>query len=108
MKWEAPIAHLIDRTPFSSTFGDACLKSGGGYSIKLKLWYFVSFPKDVVLCTLKHLKNNKDKNLISINVLKFVIVIINYYAALTVVAIEHVTDDPHPVLLNAVDNTSAR
>ena len=107
VKWEAPIAHLIDRTPFASTFGDACLESGGGYSIKLKLWYFVSFPKDVVLRTLKHLKNNKDKNLISINVLEFVIVIINYCAAWTVVAAGQVTDDPHPVLLNAVDNTSA-
>ena len=48
VKWEAPIAHLIDRTPFASTFGDACLESGGVYSIKLKLWYFVSFPKEVV------------------------------------------------------------
>ena len=71
VKWEAPLAYLIDRTPFASTFGDACLESGGGYSIKLKLWYFVSFPKDVVLRTLKHLKNNKDKNLIPINVIGF-------------------------------------
>merc|ERR1712086_1116135 len=107
VKWEAPIAYLIDRTPFASTFGDACLESGGGYSSKLKLWYFVSFPKDVVLRTLKHLKNNKDKNLISINVLEFVIVIMNYCAAWTVVVAGQGTDDPHPVLLNAVDNTSA-
>ena len=53
------------------------------------------------------MKNNKDKNLISINVLEFVIVIINYCAALTVVVTEHVTDDPHLVLLNAVDKMSA-
>ena len=57
------------------------MESGGGYLTKLKFWYFVSFPKEVVLCTLKHLKNNKDKNLISFNVLKFVMVVINYCAA---------------------------
>ena len=67
----------------------------------------MSSPREVVLRTLKHMKNDKDKNMISINVLEFVIVIINYCAALTVVLTEHVTDDPHPVLLNAVDNTSA-
>ena len=93
----------------ASTFGDACLESGveGGYSIKLRLWYYVSIRKKAIPCTLKHLKNNKDKNLISINVLKFASVIINYCAALTVVATEHITDNPHPVLLNAVDNMSA-
>ena len=37
VKWEAPIAYLIDRTSFVLTFGDACLESGGDYSIKLKL-----------------------------------------------------------------------
>ena len=99
-----PIADLVDQKPFASTFGDVCLESGGDNSIKLKLWYFVSFPKDVVLRTLKHLKNNKDKNLISINVLEFVIVIMNYCAAWTVVVAGQVTADPHPVLLNAVDN----
>ena len=41
------------------------------------------------------------------NVLEFVIVIINYCAALTVVLTEYVTDDPHPVLLHVVDNTSS-
>ena len=75
--------------------------------IKLKLSYFVSFPKKVVLCTLKHLKKNKDKNLISINVLEFAVVIINYCAALTVVFTENVTDNLHTVLLNTADNTSA-
>ena len=107
VKREAPIAYLIDQIPFASTFGDACLESRGGYSIKLKLWYFVSFRKDVVLRTLKHLKNNKDNNLIPINVLEFEIVIINYHAALIVVLTEHVTNNPYPVLLKAAENTLA-
>ena len=59
------------------------------------------------LRTLKHLPDNKDGRLISINVLEFVVVIIDYCAALTIVMTENVTDDPHPVLLNVADNTSA-
>jgi hypothetical protein len=45
--------------------------------------------------------------LISINVLEFVTVIINYCAALHIVQTSHITDDPSPVLLNVTDNTSA-
>ena len=105
--WESPIAHLIERTPFASSFGDACLDAAGGYSIDLKFWWHVKFPREVVLRTLKHLPNNKDGRLISINVLEFVVVSIDYCAALTVVTTENVTDDPHPILLNIADNTSA-
>jgi hypothetical protein len=53
------------------------------------------------------LKINKEKNLISINVLEFVIFVINYCAALVNLLTENFIGDPHPVLLNAVDNTSA-
>jgi hypothetical protein len=39
--------------------------------------------------------------------LEFVVVIIDYCAALTVIMTENVTDDPYPILLNIADNTSA-
>jgi hypothetical protein len=45
--------------------------------------------------------------LMSINVLKFVMVIINYCAALHVVWTIPVTDNPHPVILNVTDKSSA-
>jgi hypothetical protein len=45
--------------------------------------------------------------LVLINILKFVIVIINYCAALHVVQTSPVTDDPHPVILNVTNNSSA-
>ena len=51
--------------------------------------------------------DNKDGRLISINVLEFVVVIIDYCAALTVITTEDVTDDPHPIILNIADDTSA-
>ena len=105
--WETPIAFLIERTPFASSYGDACLDAAGGYSIDLKFWWHIRFPLKVVLRTLKYLPDNKSGNLISINVLEFVVVIIDYCAALTVILLEDVTDDPHPVLLNIADNTAA-
>ena len=105
--WESPIAHLIERTPFASSFGDACLDAAGGYSIDLKCWWHVKFPTEVVLRTLKHLPDNSKGNLISINILECVVVIIDYCAALTVIMTENVTDDPYPILLNIADNTSA-
>jgi hypothetical protein len=43
----------------------------------------------------------------SINILEFVTVIINYYTALHVVRTSPVTDDPHPIILNVTDNSSA-
>jgi hypothetical protein len=45
--------------------------------------------------------------LVSINVLEFMMVIINYCATLHVVRASPVTDDPHPVILNVMDNSSA-
>ena len=51
--------------------------------------------------------DNKNGRLISINILEFVVVIIDYCAALTVVTTENVTDDPHPILLNSADIISA-
>jgi hypothetical protein len=107
IKWESPIALIIPRTPLGIMAGDSCLESGGGYSIPLRFIWNIFFPEEVVKRTLLHRKNNEDGKLISINVLEFVVVIINYCAAYTVITTEHVTDDPYPVMLNLVDNTSA-
>jgi hypothetical protein len=45
--------------------------------------------------------------LVLINILEFVTVIINYCATLHVVRTSPVTDDPHPVILNVTNNSSA-
>jgi hypothetical protein len=44
--------------------------------------------------------------LVLINMLEFVMMIINYFAALHVVQTSPVTDDPHPVILNITNNSS--
>ncbi len=57
--------------------------------------------------TLLHKKDNSDGCLISINVLEFITVIINYCALLHVITTTSATNNPHPVLLNVTDNASA-
>jgi hypothetical protein len=107
IKWETPIAHIIPRMPTFTSFGDSCLKGAGGYSTLLGYWWHIPFPKEIMQRTLLHKKDNSDGRLISINVLEFVTVIINYCASLHVVTTTSATNNPHPVLLNVTDNASA-
>ena len=80
------------------------LDGAGGYSIGLKFWWHIKFPKEVKLCTLLHRKDNKDEKLVSINVLKFVMVIVNYIASLHVISTTSIINDPYPVLLIITNN----
>jgi hypothetical protein len=77
IKFETPIAHLIPRIPTALIVGNSLLLACGGYSIALKFWWHLSFPKNVVKQTLLHLKDNSDESFISINCLEYVTIIIN-------------------------------
>jgi hypothetical protein len=105
--WESPIARIIPRMPTFITFGDSCLEGAGGYSLSLGFWWHLPFLEEVKLHTLQHKQDNADGQLISINVLEFVTVIINYCAALHMVLSTNPTNDPYPMLLNVTDNASA-
>ena len=105
--WSTPIAHMIKRDPIGTPYSDACLTSGGGYCTSLRFIWYMTWPDEFVKRTLLHLKDNKDKNFISINIFEFASVIINYCAALTVVETTNFTADPWPVILAWCDNTSA-
>jgi hypothetical protein len=107
IKWETPIAHIIPQMPMFTSFGDSCLEGAGGYSTLLGYWRHIPFPDEVKQRTLLHKKDNKDGCLISINVLEFVTVIINYCALLHVVTMRSTSNDPYPVLLNVTNNTLA-
>ena len=65
--FEVPIAFIIPRTPTASLFGDSSLQACGGYSTTLRVWWYISFPNEIVQRTLLDLKNNESKNFISIN-----------------------------------------
>jgi hypothetical protein len=107
IQWETPIAHIIRRMPSASAFGDSSLTGMGGYSLDLKFWWHLPVPEEVQQRTLLHRADNIDGQLISINVLEFATVIINYIASLHVITTTSYTADPYPVLLNVTDNTSA-
>lgn len=107
VKWETPIAHMIKRDPTASSYSDSCLDGGGGYSTELNYFWYLTWSRAIYLRTLKFISDQSDPNFISINVLEFVSVIINYCAALTVIETTDFTDDPWPVLLAWCDNMSA-
>ena len=107
IKWETPIAHMIKRDPTATSASDACLDAGGGYSTDLQFIWYLSWPEWILFRTKKYIFDNTDGNLISINILEFISVILNYCAALTVIENSDFTDDPWPVLLAWCDNMSA-
>ncbi len=106
IKWETPIAHLIPWMPFAMTIGDILLEGAGGFSVTLGFWWHICFLDGVVQLTLQFKTSNNGGMLVLVNVLEFVMVIINHCAALYVVQTSPVTDNPHPVILNVTDNSS--
>ncbi len=107
IEWEMPIAHSTPEAPFATTIGDSSLEGAGGFSTTLGFWWHIRFPDEAIQRTLRFKTNNKDGMLVLINVLDFVMVIINYCTALHVVWTSPVTNNPHPVILNVTDNSSA-
>jgi hypothetical protein len=107
IRWESPIAHIIPRMPTFITFRNSCLKGAGRYSISLGFWWHLPFPEEFKLQMLLHKRDNADGLLISINVLEFVTIIINYCAAVHIVLSTNPTNNPYPVLLNVTDISSA-
>jgi hypothetical protein len=105
--WSTPLALIVPREPFATVFGDAGLHGAGGYSTSLGFWWHLEFPEEVKLRTLLYKTDDTDSSFVSINVLQFITVILNYCATLEVISTTDVTDDPHPVVLNVTDNTSA-
>jgi hypothetical protein len=73
----------------------------------LGFWWHIRFPDEIIQRTLLFKSDNEDGILVSINVLEFVTVIINYCAALHIFWTTKITEDPHPVLLNITNNASA-
>jgi hypothetical protein len=56
---------------------------------------------------LRFWNNNDDGKLISINILEFITVMINYIVALHILQTSTLTDDPYPVILSITDNSLA-
>lgn len=108
IKKRRPISHAIPRDPSGTGWSDSSLLAAGGYSVDMQFWWYIEWPEEVQRHTLRYIKNNKDGNLISINVLEYAGVIINYIAS-TYFFRECKNDpsDPYPTVLLYADNTTA-
>jgi hypothetical protein len=91
---------------FCHNIGKSSLEGTGGFLIKLGFWWHLSFPDKVIQHTLCFKSDNADGMLISINILNFVTVIINYCATLHIIKTTPITDYPHSVLPSITDNYS--
>ncbi len=106
IEWEMPIAHLIPCMLFAKTIEDSSLDGAGGFLIACGYLWHIPFLDEVIQRTLCFRNNNDDGKFVSINVLEFVTVIINYCVTLHIVWTSPITDNPHPVILNVTDNSS--
>ena len=111
VKWSSPIAHLVPRVHDAVAAGDSSLRAAGGWSTDLGFWWHLEWPEEVVQRTLLYLKNNKKGKFISINLLEYATVIINYAASLASYHARNSKINPDtiksPVLLNWADNKAS-
>ena len=111
-KWESPIAHMVPRSPDFTSLGDSCLYAAGGFSLDLQFWWYIHWPEEIQQKTLKYytIKSwdyTADK-FVSINLLEYAAIIINYAAATHVLSTRGPNPrNPFPVLLNLADNMTA-
>jgi hypothetical protein len=75
-----PFAHLVSRDPTAKAWGDSSLDAAGGFSIQCSFWWYLEWSPEIRNGTLRFHRNNADGKLISINVLEYASVIINYAA----------------------------
>jgi hypothetical protein len=75
-KWEMNIGHVIPRDPQFTSFGDACLKGGGAFCHELQFWFDMHWSDTT--------KQAIATNDIHINVMEFIVVIVQLAATITI------------------------
>ncbi|KAL7544775.1 hypothetical protein ACHAWF_013580 [Thalassiosira exigua] len=107
VRHRTPIGHLVRRDPSARAWSDSCLYAAGGFSIDMRFWWYIDWPDNVRLQTLIYVRNNAEGKLISINVLEYAALIINYAAATLFYRLHPDVCDPYPLALFFADNTAA-
>jgi len=105
--WLTPIAHVIPRVADFIAYGDSCLDGAGGFCLSLKFFWHIFWPKSVR----NRFENDellREASQVSINVLEFATIIINFIVAKTIIDTDNSTvSHPHPTILLLSDNTTA-
>jgi len=73
----------------------------------MKFWWYIEWPDEIKDRTLIYVRNNKDGTLISINVLEYAAIIVNYAAAYHFFREHPDPSDPFPMVLLYADNTAS-
>lgn len=108
-KW-TPIAHMIKKEPDSECAGDSCLYACGGWSVDMGYWFYHEWSAEVQQQTLRHIKNNKQGDLLAINPLEYATGLLQYAASYHYwVILDNITkrNIPYPTVRSLIDNTSA-
>ena len=80
--------------------------SSHNFFTDMGFWWYIEWPPEVHKHTLIYRRNNKDGKLVSINVLEYAALLINY-AATTLYYLSHPDpSDPSPLVLFNADNTA--
>lgn len=110
IQWSTPVSHLVKRSPDFEVWGDSSLKHAGGYSHNMKFWWHIEWPTSIQSKTLDKfvVKAKIDEKIISINLLEYCVIIINYAIASHLLEKNLInTNQEYPLLLNWTDNMSA-
>ena len=110
-KIQSPISHVIPRDPDYIAYGDACLDGAGGFSTKLKFWWFIPWPDEIKNRNIKNFQtkyNTPSGDILSINLLEYIAIIISYTAAIHLLHTNQITPNhPYPTIKIYSDNKSA-
>lgn len=107
LKLRTPIGHLIRRDPSARAWSDSSLRAAGGFSVDMGFWWYLKWPKEVEDHTLIYVRSNNSGDLVSINVLEYAALLINYAAAFHFYREHPDPMDPFPSVLFYADNTAA-
>ena len=102
-----PIAHLVSRDPTAQGCGDSSLDAAGGFSLECRFWWYLEWSPEIRQRTIRFRHNNADGKLISINVLEYASVIINFAAMTLYFQQNQDPSNPFPLALLFADNVSA-
>ena len=105
-----PIAHLLPDHYDCMAYGDSSLDAAGGWSIDMRFWWYLEWPEEIRLRTVRYLKDDSSGKLVGINALEYATILISYAASIHYWVIEknmRTKNIPNPMVQIMADNISS-